>query len=108
MGGQGGAGGAVVLISGANLLPSLTQKFRTHTAGGRGGDPGAGGPGGDGGPGGAGGQEAKPHCDGGNAGQAGGPGPSGGPGQTGPNGTERDLMVGGITDKQFQDYVWSK
>jgi hypothetical protein len=105
-GGTGGTGGTISIISRAELLPSLTQKFRVHIAGGRGGEPGPGGSGGDGGPGGAGGTDAQPHCNGGNGGPGGGTGAPGVAGKTGPNGNEGDFLVGSISPEQFKDYVW--
>jgi hypothetical protein len=100
-GGPGGDGGSVTIIAPAELLPSLTQKFRVLVAGGQGGRGGAPGPGGNSGPGGPGGQEAKPYCGGGPGGSPGAPGAGGSPGASGPPGTEGDFFVGAISQDLF-------
>lgn len=101
VGGNGGDGGSVTIIGPAELLPSLSQKFRVLVSGGqqgKGGDPG---PGGNGGGAGAGGQEAKPYCGGGSGGSGGGPGAPGMQGDWGTRGTDGDFFVGVITPALF-------
>jgi hypothetical protein len=106
-GGTGGDGGVFTLISTTNDLPSLTQKFRVKDTGGSAGTPGPGGPGGLGGQGGDGGAQQLPWCSG-----NGSPGPTGNTGSAGPggvngdNGKQGDYTVGGITQEQFNQYVW--
>lgn len=106
LGGVGGTGGTFLLVSSADLLPSLTQKFRIKVSGGNGGGPGPGGIGGDFGVGGPGGQEAKPYCGGGSDGQNGVQGSTGGLGDSGHSGQEGDFTVGSATDDQFKNYIW--
>jgi hypothetical protein len=106
-GGVGGDGGVFTLISRTDSLPNLTQKFRVLTTGGHGGTPGQGGNGGVGGGGGGGGAEQKPWCSGnGNPGPAGNTGGGGPVGVSGDNGKEGDYTVGGISQDQFDQYVW--
>jgi hypothetical protein len=106
-GGVGGAGGTFLLVSEAEILPSLTQKFRVKVAAGTGGSGGQGGQGGDGGPGGPGGQEARPYCRGnGSQGANGGPGGSGSVGSPGGVGQEGDFTIGGATKEQLDSYIW--
>jgi len=106
-GGVGGAGGTFLLVSEAELLSSLTQKFRVKVSAGTGGTGGQGGQGGDGGPGGAGGQEARPLCRGnGSQGGNGGPGAAGPGGSPGGGGQEGDFTVGGATKEQLDSYIW--
>lgn len=109
VGGSGGSGGTFVLISRVDRLPSLTQKFRALIAGGKGGDSGSGGIGGDPGSGGDGGAQQLPWCRGdGSPGPTGPVGQSGALGKTGDTGKEGDFTVGGVTDQQFAEYVWSR
>jgi len=106
-GGVGGNGGSFLIVSEAELLPTLTQKFRVRVSSAQGGTAGQGGPGGDGGAGGRGGSENLPYCRGnGNQGPAGPTGPAGAIGAAGQNGQEGDFTVGGVTKEQLQNYIW--
>lgn len=106
-GGVGGDGGVVLLVSKADNLPSLTQKFRVKVGGGQGGTGGEGGLGGDAGSPGPGGQEASPYCRGnGSSGQAAGSGVRGVSGQRGVAGREGDFTVGAMTFEQYERYIW--
>jgi len=100
-GGRGGPGGTVTIMSPADLLPSLSTKFRLLVSAGQPGQSGMPGEGGGGGPAGAGGQEAKPYCGGGDGGAFKGPGQRGDPGLPGLAGVDGDFLVGAITPEQF-------
>lgn len=102
VGGRGGTGGAVTIIAPAELLPSLSEKFRVLIAAGQGGDPGASGIGGNPGQPGPGGQEAKPYCNGGSGGAPGSAGAPGVPGQRGASGVDGDFFVGSISPDLFE------
>lgn len=101
-GGQGGEGGTITVIAPADLLPSLSQKFRVVVAGGDGGAGGLPGPGGNGGAAGPGGQDARPYCGGGSAGNPGAAGGEGRPGSSGQTGVHGDFFVGEITAEMFE------
>lgn len=104
-GGNGGGGGSVTLVSIADRLPTLTQRFRLNVRGGAGGPNGNGGEGGNGGQGGPGGQEARPYCGGGSAGGNGSKGSIGSEGGRGADGLDGDVFVGSLTEQQFKEHV---